>query len=156
MLEFLYPTQADNQREWFHSMLLDWQQSGKPYLCFPFFKFRPHTLPKNTEFWMYMYYRVRDTDLVHLKGVIKFRIHVMRCVDYAISKEDTHLQDFGGGETIWFHCNKAEEIRKPSGTFLTISDFEHTEAKNLSSTMRTSIPPIKCIASDIQSIHQFP
>jgi hypothetical protein len=105
---------------------------------------------------MYMYYRVRDTDLVHLKGVIKFRIHVMRCVDYAIYKADTHLHDFGGGETIWFHCNKAEEIRKPIGTFLTLSDFEHTEAKNLPSTMRTSIPPIKCIAGDIQFIHQYP
>jgi hypothetical protein len=144
MTAFFYPTQADNHREWLDGLLADWRRSNRKYLCFPFHSFKPRTLPSRGDFWMYMYYRKNNTDIDELKGKVKFRVHVIQWRDTPFVAKDTHFIDFGGGETVWFLCDKAEEIRKVNGELLSLDDFSHRDEKQLYSTIRTSIAPVAC------------
>ena len=156
MSAFFYPTQAHNHHEWFGDLLAEWHRSSKKYLCFPFMSFKPHTLPSSGDFWMYMYYRRQQTGIDQLKGKVKFRVHVTRWRDTAFQAPDTHHIDFGGGETVWFLCDKAEEIRKPDGSLLTYYDFSHRDGKQLYSTIRSSIAPVVCNEKNVQPIGIYP
>ncbi len=156
MGDFLYPTQADGGIEWFANMLADWKGSERQYLCFPFKTFRPRTLPVGGTFWLYMYYRQGDTDTERLRGKVKFRIHVSAWSESAFEGADIHTQNFGGDEKVWFLCDKAEEIGLSGGVLLGLDHFEHTERKQLFSTIRTSIAPISCLAESVQVVRKFP
>lgn len=76
MSDYLYPTQADEGRDWAKDMLRDWRLSHLQYLCFPFMTFKVHTL-RNTPFCMYMYCRQKNTDIASLKGKLS-TMHVPR------------------------------------------------------------------------------
>lgn len=156
MRAFFYPTQAHNHHEWFGDLLAEWHRSNKKYLCFPFMSFKPHTLPSRGDFWMYMYYRQKQTDIDELKGKVKFRVHVIQWSDTPFAAPDIHLIDFGGGETVWFLCDKAEEVRKRDGNLLTLDDFSHRDGKQLYSTIRTSIAPVVCTEKSVQTIVIYP
>ena len=156
MPDYLYPTQADGGREWVKDMLIGWRSSHLPYLCFPFMTFKVHTL-RNTPFWMYMYYRQNSTDIASLIGKVKFRIHIIDWSYEKYNRADAYFTDFGGGETTWFLCDKAEEI-----ALLSISDFEHVDAntgiadgKLLSSAIHSSISPV-VFRSSIQTMELYP
>jgi hypothetical protein len=143
MPDYLYPTQADDHKEWVMEMLMAWRTSGLPYLQFPFMIFTAHTL-RESPFWMYMYYREANTDIDFLKGKVKVRIHVIDWSYQLHRRPDAHYVDFGGDETTWFLCDKAEKLR-----LLSLSDFEHVDpdtgardGKQLSSTIRSSIAPV--------------
>ena len=157
-MEYLYPTQADHGREWVRDMLDEWKASGKRYLCFPFVKVHPRTL-NDLPAWMYMYYRVLDTEMAHLKGRIKFRIHV---VDVAFSANNN--SPFAGGDlfhfrfewnhdrTTWFRCDRAEQIQ-----LLAFNHFVHPAGKHLPSALRSSIAPARLDANvPVAVVHTYP
>jgi hypothetical protein len=156
MTEFIYPTRANRDDEWLREMLSDWRDSKKKYLCFSFARFKPHTLDGKSDFWMYMYYRKGRTDIERLKGVVEFRIHVIQCFDAALERPDTHTQNFDRDEKIWFHCDGAEEIRTSTGGLLTLASFEHTEGKQLPSTIRSSIAPVICHEATVITGDTYP
>lgn len=156
MNAFFYPTQANNGDEWFSSMLDDWRKSGKSQLCFPFFRFKPHTLPASDAFWMFMYYRQNDTDALSLQRKVKYRIHVTQCSGTLFPGADIHTHDFGGGETIWFLCDRAEEIRDKNGSYLSIDNFSHKDGKQLASAIRSSIAPIVFDEKNLLTVTVYP
>ena len=154
--EFLYPTEAEADWDWLPEMLTAWRAKGKTHLCFPFKNTRPHTLPERGSFWMYMYYRKTITDIAHLKGAVRFRVHVLSTSSEKIDAPDVHIQDFGGAEKIWFLCDRVEEITKADGSLLVREDFVHTEGTDLPSTMRNSIPPVSCLVRDLVVRSSYP
>jgi len=106
---------------------------------------------------MYMYYRQNSTDIASLIGKVKFRIHIIDWSYEKYNRADAYFTDFGGGETTWFLCDKAEEI-----ALLSISDFEHVDAntgiadgKLLSSAIHSSISPV-VFRSSIQTMELYP
>ncbi len=152
MPEYIYPTQADDSHEWVLDMVDAWKATGKRYFCFPFMTFKVHTLPDSGDFWLYMYYRINKTDIKHLKGKIKLRIHVIDWANDPFVRSEVDLHDFDGGETVWLLCDEAQEINEVSGRLLSLSDFEHIDhrtgspdGKKLSSTIRSSIAPVSCL-----------
>ena len=156
MSDFFYPTQADGGREWFADVLAEWQKSERQFLCFPFQKFRPRTLPVGGTFWLYMYYSRDKTDIEHLRGKVKLRIHVSAWSESAFEGEDIYTHRFAGDERVWFLCDKAEEITLPGGVLLDFDHFAHTEDKHLPSTIRNSIAPVICSAESVQVVRTFP
>ena len=157
MTDFMYPTQADNNHEWFLAMLNGWQKSSSKYLCFPFFKYKPYTLPPDENFWMFMYYRESTTDIEYLKGKVKYRIHVVKLTEEVIRRPDVFDVNFGGRERVWFLCDRAEYVVKDNGNLLTLEDFEHQDkSKVLTPTMRSSIPPVSCTQTDLQIRKSWP
>jgi len=157
-MEYRYPTQADHGREWVRDMLDKWKASGKRYLCFAFVKFHPHTL-NDLPAWIYMYYRVLDTDVAHLKGRITFRIHV---IDVAFSPnnnspfagDDNFHFRFGWNHdrTAWFRCDRAEQIQ-----LLALDSFTYPDEKHLPSALRSSIAPAHLDADvPVAVVHTYP
>ena len=101
MKSFFYPTQP----EWFEDLLLDWKNSGKDTLGFPFLWYTPTTLPadKDEKFWMYLYYSKTKTKETSLKQVVKFRVHVIN-YDFSII-ENTRVHnriDVNNEDKVWF------------------------------------------------------
>ena len=123
-------------------MLEGWLKTGKPKLCFPWIKFRVHTLPASP-FWMYFYYAQKLTDVPSLMGKVEFRVRVTAwqpALNYA--GNDIHLVREHENGTAWFLCDRFEEIAKENGQLLSLSDFNHAQGKNLVSSMRKSIPQV--------------
>jgi len=87
--------------------------------------------------------------VTHLKGAVKFRVHVISCSNQVIERSDVHVKRFDGTETIWFLCDAAEEIEKSNGMVLRFHDFEHLEGKRLASTIRNSIAPVSRLNSKL-------
>jgi len=111
-----------------------------------------------------MYYSERKTreycpdDLSRSKRV-EYRIRV---IDFLASEANpfneanTHVIEPPDKDkpTIWFKCDRFEEIRKLTSNesenhcgFLTFQDFEHAENVDLAKALQATIPPIKCVAS---------
>jgi hypothetical protein len=135
--------------------LQGWSVGGEKFLAFPFSGFTPRTLPKGQDFWMYMYYREGLTEFAHLKRAVKYRVRVVACSESRFAMPDT-CEVSWGGEKMWFLCDKGEEIAKPSGALFTDADFRHADGKNLSSTMRTSIPPVERVGPDLRVVASYP
>jgi hypothetical protein len=154
MKEYIYTTWTRSHNQWVKDMLASWRRSKKPYLCFPWIKFRVHTLPE-TPFWLYMYYAEGLTDVPALKGKFEYRLHVNDWSGTRFSGEDIHL--FRGDEDgkVWFLCDRYQEIAKAAASLISLQDFSHVDNKNLTSTMRNSIPPVLCEVN-IRVIEQYP
>jgi hypothetical protein len=154
MKEYIYTTWTRSDNEWVKDMLRSWKRSKKPYLCFPWIRFRVRTLPE-TPFWMYMYYSVGLTDVPDLKGRVEFRLHVDNWAETHFSGDNIYLSRGDEDGKIWFNCDQYQEIRNINNELITLDDFTHLHNKNLISTMRNSIPPVACDAN-IKVIEQYP
>lgn len=143
MNEVIYPTWALYDWHWVFEMISKWKGSEKPKLCFPWVKFKVHTLPPEP-FWMYLYYAVSRTDIPELKGRIEYRVRVRSWrPELKYDNGDILLERGNEDGTAWFLCDRFEEIAKRNGDLLTLTDFHHAYGKNLVSTLRNSIPPVR-------------
>ena len=149
MDSFFYPTRDS----WFEKNILEgWKNSGKKFVSFPFLEYEPKALTESGKppFWMYLYYSERKTQESTLKGVVKFRVLVD---EYSLSKfEHSDIftcEDTDNNPTVWFKCSRIEEIRNKTGSYLTRDDFKHSRDKNLLSSIRNSIAPVRRITDAI-------
>jgi len=135
-------------------MLNEWCKKSTAYLCFPWIKFYVHTLP-NQPFWMYFYYATKDTDIPNLIGAVEFRVYVKEWKTDKFINDQTFLCRGDEDGTIWFLCDGFQEIRRTDNRLINLDNFQHAYDKNLSSTMRNSIPPVVCKA-EIKVIREYP
>ena len=82
MDNYLYPTWTVPENEWVKDMLYAWQETEKQYLCFPWVKFKVHTL-RHLPFWMYFYYSKTWSKNSSKAGMVEFRVHV---ADWSLNK----------------------------------------------------------------------
>lgn len=158
MIEYLFPTRYEN--DWIEDMIKQWKNSNKPFVSFYFEKFLPRTLPAKPfePFWMYFYYSHERTEHPHLSGKILYRVNIL---DYNeggyFNQTDVSIIRPPGVAKIWFKCDKFEVIKNANGAFLTSVNFKHQNPniKNLLSTIRSSIAPVKCL-SQIIVVSQYP
>ena len=147
MDSYLYPTNDG----WLEPMLNDWKHSGLPRMAFPFFGFRVTTLPQDTvrPFWMYVYYTKRSTEDEALRGVVQFRVRVIRHSFEPIIDAGAHNRDYelqaGDKEKVYFLIDLVEEVTNSAGEALRLADFVHRDGVKLSSAIYNSIAPIKRI-----------
>jgi hypothetical protein len=172
---FLYPTQASDKDQWLAEMLKSWDNSGLPYLCFPFAVLAPSELrtrvAQDDPFWLYMYYR-KSPSTVAFKGQIRFRIHVIQwreinsiqpkdpCKLFGNQKKvHVHPPFSGVKETARFLCDKYEEIRKQNHKLLFLDDFQAPDGKTgrrFSGRIRgVGIPEVETQVQPI-SIYSYP
>ena len=145
MNSYFYPTESG----WFDVLLGEWMNSGKRTLAFPFLNTFPHTLAKSAprHFWMYLYFTGEKTSIQELRRTVPYRVRVVRWSRSAISGEHVHTHDvYEEQATIWFECDLAQELRTPAGVFLTDQDFKHVQDRELLSSIRNSIAPVKRVA----------
>jgi len=165
-LEYMYPTEymypaIGHTEDWVCDMLARWQKSSLRYLCFPFLRFHVHTLPARGEsFWLYMYYRMSKTDDPTLKGKIRFRVRVVDWDEDKFKASNVCVYNFpnfdqGDERTMWFKCDRIEEIKNKDDKLLSFHDFRHVHNKLLGSAMRSSIAPVIC-QSKIVVIRRYP
>jgi hypothetical protein len=156
MKKFIYPTWTRPDNEWVKIMLNDWRKSGKPYLSFPWIKFRVWTLPVSP-FWMYMYYSKSLTTIPDLIGKMEFRLRIVDWspVKYDDKGDDIYLARKDEEGKIWFKCKQYQEVRKTNHDLISLDDFVHASGKNLVSTIRNSIPQVEC-QTGIKVIRQYP
>ena len=145
MNSYFYPTHPC----WFDELLVDWKNSGKRTLVFPFLRFKPTTLPQDeaTQFWMYLYYTEGRTKIQELKKVVQYRVRV---ISYSFSKIQcndafTHAHA-GNNAKIWFECDLVEEIKKINGSYVNETDFKHSEGVSLLQAIRNSIAPVRRVS----------
>jgi len=159
---YLYPTYPCEN--WVKNVRNEWKESCKPYFAFCYLRVRPNQLinkeKKGFPFWLYIHYSEKITreycpeNLPHSKQV-KYRIRVIDfepCQDYPFGDDNVHIIEPPEIPTIWFKCDRFEEIKKlntkgskKSCKTLSYHDFEHSEGKNLAATLRATILPIRCI-----------
>lgn len=148
MADYMYPTRTNFGDEWLKEMLMSWKNKCLRYLCFPWIKFRVHTITDNS-FWLYMYYSLTRSDIPDLMGVIEYRLKIIDWGESQYQVHDGHdvflaRKDEPG--TAWFLVDQYEEIQKAGGGELYLSDFSHAKQKRLGSALRNSIPPVTCQA----------
>ena len=147
MDSYLYPTED----KWFAPLLETWKHSGQPKLIFPFFNFKVTTLPQNTEkpYWVYLYYSKSRTDDEALRGVVQYRVRVIRHSFEPITDAGAHARDYeptnGDKAAVYFLCDLVEEITNSAGEALRLADFVHRDGVKLSSAIYNSIAPIRRI-----------
>ena len=112
MDSYLYPTED----KWFAPLLETWKHSGRPRLIFPFFNFKVTTLPQDTEqpYFVYLYYSKNRTEDEALRGVVQFRVRVIRYSFSPIIDAGAHNRDYelqgSDKETVYFLCDLVEEV----------------------------------------------
>jgi hypothetical protein len=151
MSSFLYPVlNQQPNRDWIFDMLEDWKNSGKHYLEFSFSWFTPHTLPSNLDevFWMYLYNTRKAAD-ENLRRVVKYRVRVVQHSPTVITGNSIHISyEDNPDATMWFKCDRAEELRNKSGGLIMGDDFEHaTPNTQLFPAIKNSIAPVKLKAT---------
>ena len=140
--ETIYTTWARQDNHWVNNMLEGWRKSGKQYLCFPWIKFKVHTLP-DTLFWLYFYNAKSRTDVPSLQGRVEFRVRVVSWrPNPKYGGNDIYVIRGDEDGTAWFLCDHFDEVVKENGDLLSLSDFSHAYGKNLISTIRNSIPQV--------------
>jgi len=155
MNETIYTTWARKDNHWVNDMLTGWQKSNKQYLCFPWIQFKVHTLPE-PPFWMYFYYAKGRTDIASLKGRIEYRVRVINWnPESKFAGNDVYLIRSDEDGTVWFLCDRYEEIRRLDGQSLYLADFNHAQGMNLISTMRNSIPQVT-LQAQIKVLNYYP
>ncbi|MDD5392115.1 MAG: hypothetical protein PHE17_03745 [Thiothrix sp.] len=170
MREYLYPAHPCN--DWFQIKVIDaWQSSGKPFFAFSFCTYTPNILINNENhhndqqpFWIYIYYSKKkidegleggwcDDDDAKVAMEVEYRLRVLTFKpgnNNPFANTDTHDSSpcDHGEETIWFKCDRIEEIRKldQSGKLvnLHLHDFQHAidPTKAVGQAMITSIVPV--------------
>ena len=164
MSAYLYPTPPCD--DWVENIRDEWKESCKPYFSLWFLRVTPQQLIsrecKGYPFWLYMYYSETKTkeycpESLSQAMQVKFRIRV---IDYEISdtnpyaENSVHPIEPPEAPTIWFKCDRFEEIRKNNCaeqqngcSILTYHDFIHAENTDLASALQATIPPVRCTAS---------
>ncbi len=146
--EYIYATSYNaerNRTEWVYDMLAGWERTGKSRLCFSWVRSHPRKLPSPGEpFWLYIYYRKRQTNLPKLKGKVKIRVHVVNWGEEEFMGDSIHLHRHPEEGRVWFLCDRFEEVNNRAGGLLSFEDFAHAEGKDLGSAMRSSIPRVIC------------
>jgi hypothetical protein len=146
MREFLFPVEYKKNNHWDECMIQKWIDDKKTYLSFSFNRFFPHDLPKESCWWLYLYYTKSSTEELRYQGKLRFRFHVIgwNSYDYK-SRFDVYTYPSTLDAKVWFLCDEAEEVSRISGGMLAYEDFKHPEGKNLGSCLRSSIAPAICI-----------
>ena len=175
MREYLYPAHPCN--DWFPSKVIDaWQTSEKPFFAFSFCKFTPNVLINNENshndnqpFWIYIYYSDKkinegvrdgwcDSKYLPLAMQVEYRLRVVTFQagnNNPYSNADTHDSSpcDHGEETIWFKCDRVEEIKKLNQynklKNFDLHDFKHAldPQKSVGQAMITTIVPVCRISS---------
>ena len=154
MAEYLYPTRTNSGDEWLKDMLDSWRGTGCRYLCFPWIKFRVHTI-RDQSFWLYMYYSQNRSDIPDLMGVIEYRLSIMEWGTSKYLGREIHVARGDEPGTIWFLADRYEKIRKAEGDLVGLDDFRHADGKRLGSSIRNSIPPV-ALQSEIFVTERYP
>jgi len=102
---------------WLEKFIHNWSQTDKPFVAFPYWHFKPTTLPKNKnkKFWLYMY-QSETKSSPGAGGKILFRFRVVEYFFHSEKKQlpDSYvhpLDDLKNPEAkVWFKCDKVEEI----------------------------------------------
>ena len=184
MTSYIYPANAavdeeGNVDEWVRGTLNIWEESRKPYLCFPYARNQnKKSCPKylidhadGRPFWLYMYYLKPFVGKnFAMGGQVKFRIHVVgtRNKNYKLPPPNQGIYNssnvycipgFDNMEvTLRLICDKFEEICLPNCNPVCIDHFRHPENKNLPSLMENQyvgITPVVC-TKEFNIIRHYP
>ncbi len=158
MASYLYPTHPCGN--WVENIRDDWKQACRPYFSLWFLRVTPQQLisreSKRYPFWLYMYYsdkRIKEECPENLSQAMQVRYRI-RVIDYDITENNPYIDnsvynvDPPESPTIWFKCDRFDEIRKINTSecqIVTFHDFEHAEDADLSSALQATIPPVRCI-----------
>lgn len=161
MSAYMYPTHPCGN--WVEKIRDEWKKSCKPYFSLWYLLVTPKQLISGQcnglPFWLYMYYsktaikKECPEDLPQAMQV-KYRIRVIEYKTHEpYTDSNVHAVVPPGSPTIWFKCDRFEEIRKINRTeqceegqnILTFHDFKHAGNAALGPALLKTIPPVQCI-----------
>jgi hypothetical protein len=143
MIDYLFPVEYKKNDHWDVEMIEKWIKNQKVLLSFSFNRFCPRYLP-GEPFWLYLYYTKSSTEEREWKGKLRYRFWVIEWQYEKYCNDNVYTFPSTLCSTIWFLCNRYEEVRREDGRFLSYEDFRHPQGKSLGSCLRSSIAPAIC------------